>query len=129
MPYLLDTNIAIHVEDGNERVLRRCEEHKRATFISALSLVELERGIYSDPANTEFRKKRLAALLRIAPVLAFDRAAAHAYGQIIAQLGLSRRRDFDRMIAAHAVATKSVLVTNNVTDFKDITGLEIEDWT
>jgi len=129
VPYLLDTNIAIHVEEGNERVLSRCEEHKRETFLSALSLVELERGIYADPANVGTRKKRLIALLRIAPVLAFDEAAAHAYGRIIAKLGLSKRRDFDRMIAGHALATESVLVTNNAADFSDIPGLNLEDWT
>jgi dihydrolipoamide dehydrogenase len=38
-------------------------------------------------------------------------------------------RAFDRMIAAHAIATHRVLVTANVSDFDDIPGLQIEDWT
>jgi tRNA(fMet)-specific endonuclease VapC len=37
-------------------------------------------------------------------------------------------RDFDRMIAAHALSTASVLVTKNVSDFRDIPGLTIESW-
>ncbi|HEX4294472.1 MAG TPA: hypothetical protein VHZ29_10080 [Rhizomicrobium sp.] len=37
-------------------------------------------------------------------MLAFDAAAAEAYGYIIAALGWVRGRDFDRMIAAHEIA-------------------------
>jgi tRNA(fMet)-specific endonuclease VapC len=33
------------------------------------------------------------------------------------------------MIAAHAISTGSVLVTNNEADFRDIPGLSIENWT
>ena len=37
-------------------------------------------------------------------------------------------RDFDRMIAAHAISTGSVLVTDNGADFRDIPGLVVENW-
>ena len=50
-------------------------------------------------------------------------------GQIIAQCGWVRGRDYDRMIAAHAIASGAVLVTNNVNDLRDIPGLAWEDWT
>jgi tRNA(fMet)-specific endonuclease VapC len=129
LPYLLDTNIAIHAQDGTEGVVRRCARHEGALFISALTFAELKRGISLDRENLAIRQIRLADLLRIAPVLPFNEMAANCYGEIIAQLGLSRRRDFDRMIAAHAISTKSILVTNNVADFGDIPGLKIEDWT
>ena len=129
MPYFLDTNIAIHVQDGTETVVRRCAEHEGEIFLSALSLAELKRGISLDPENLAIRQLRLADLLRIAPILPFDEAAANAYGEIIAQLGMSRRRDFDRLIAAHAISTRAILVTNNAADFSDIPGLKFEDWT
>jgi tRNA(fMet)-specific endonuclease VapC len=74
------------------------------------------------------RQVRLDILLRAVPVLAFDAAAAEAYGQIIAQCGWVKGRDFDRMIAAHAISTSSVLVTNNLADFRDIPKLTIENW-
>jgi tRNA(fMet)-specific endonuclease VapC len=126
--YLIDTNIAIHARDGTDAVLDKLAEHDGAVLLSALSLAELQRGIYRSPADTVIRRMRLDVLLRHVPVLPFDAAAAEAYGVIIAQCGWVRGRDFDRMIAAHAISTHSALVTDNVADFRDIPGLEVENW-
>jgi tRNA(fMet)-specific endonuclease VapC len=129
VPYLIDTNIAIHAGEGTETVLNKLAEHSGEVLLSALSIVELQRGIYIDPAFTALRQVRLEVLLDTIPVLAFDSAAAHAYGRIIAQCGWVRGRDFDRMIAAHALRVGAVLATANEVDFRDIPGLTIENWT
>lgn len=128
MPYLLDTNIAIHARDGNDAVLDELAAHEGAILLSALSLAELQRGLFKDAGNTAIRQTRLEVLLRHIPVLPFDTAAAHAYGRIIAQCGWAKGRDYDRMIAGHAIATNSVLVTANTPDFRDIPGLAMENW-
>jgi len=125
---MLDTNIAIHAGDGNEPVLAKLADHDGAVLISALSLAELQRGLYTTPAYTGIRQKRLEILLRFIPVVPFDSAAADMYGQIIAQCGWAKGRDYDRMIAAHAISIASVLVTANDADFRDIPGLQIENW-
>jgi tRNA(fMet)-specific endonuclease VapC len=70
----------------------------------------------------------LEVLLRGLSVLPFDAAAAVAYSRIIAQCGSARGRDFDRMIADHAISSECILVTNNEADFRDIPGLSIENW-
>jgi tRNA(fMet)-specific endonuclease VapC len=127
--FLLDTNIAIHLRDGLEPALRKMEEHRGALAISALSLAELQRAVVKAPESWAARKVRLEAMLSTIPVLAFDRAAAEAYGAIIAQIGIARGRDYDRMIAGHAIATGRALVTANTADFIDIPGLRLEDWT
>lgn len=128
MAYLIDTNIAIHARDGTDAVLTKLAEHDGVVQISALSLAELQRGIYRDLAIGVIRRMRLEVLLEQIPVLPFDSSAAECYGRIIAQCGWSRGRDFDRMIAGHALSTQSVLVTDNVADFRDIPGLRIENW-
>lgn len=128
MAFLIDTNIAIHARDGDERVLDRLAEHDGAVLLSALSLAELQRGLYRDPAATALRRERLGILLEAIPVLPFDAAAAQAYGAIIARCGWVRGRDYDRMIAAHAISTGSVLVTNNEADFRDVPGLPLVNW-
>lgn len=129
MAYLIDTNIAIHARDGTDSVLEKLAEHDGAVLLSALSLAELQRGLYKYPADTALRRARLEILLDYIPVLPFDASAAEAYGQIIAQCGWVKGRDYDRMIAAHAISSGSVLVTNNEADFHDIPGLSVENWT
>jgi tRNA(fMet)-specific endonuclease VapC len=128
VPYLIDTNIAIHARDGTDKVLDHLAQHDGEVLLSALSLAELQRGIYRDSKFTAIRQTRLEILLRGLPVLPFDVPAAIAYGRIIAQCGWAKGRDYDRMIAAHAISSGCVLVTNNEADFRDITGLSIESW-
>ena len=128
MAYLIDTNIAIHARDGTDAVLVKLAEHDGAVLLSALSLAELQRGLYKDPGQMALRQVRLEVLLRHIPVLPFDAEAAVAYGKIIAECGWVKGRDYDRMIAAHAIASASVLVTNNGADFSDIPGLSVENW-
>lgn len=128
MAYLIDTNIAIHARDGTDAVLAKLAEHDGEVLLSALSLAELQRGVYRDPRLAPLRQARLEVLLRALPVLPFDASAALAYGRIIAQCGWVRGRDYDRMIAAHAISSNSVLVTDNTADFTDIPGLPIQNW-
>lgn len=66
----------------------------------------------------------LDAFVRAIPILAYDDAAAREY----ARLPFKRAR-FDRLLAAHALSLGAVIVTNNESDFADIAGLKIENWT
>ena len=128
MPYLVDTNIFIHARDGTDSVLRKFSEHSGEIAMSALSLAELQRGFDSRLPSAALRRERHQILLQHMPILPFDAAAAEAYGRIIAQVGRVKSHDFDHLIAAHAIATRSVLVTNNAADYSDIAVLTIEDW-
>jgi tRNA(fMet)-specific endonuclease VapC len=128
LKFLIDTNIAIHARDGFEPVLDRLAQHEGVVFLSALSLAELQRGLFSRHADSSLRQARMRRILQSVPVLAFDAAAAEAYGQILAQIGWTRRKDFDRLIGAHALATRCTLVTANASDFADIPGLSLENW-
>ncbi|MEX0645104.1 MAG: type II toxin-antitoxin system VapC family toxin [Parvularculaceae bacterium] len=128
MAYLVDTNIVIHARDGTAAVLEKFAAHDGAIQLSALCLAELERGARKAGPEAELRRARLEVLLPRIPVVPFDSEAARAYGRIIAQCGWTKGRDFDRMIAGHALSTRSILVTDNVGDFADIPGLAIENW-
>jgi tRNA(fMet)-specific endonuclease VapC len=129
VPWLLDTNIVIHASEGHPRVLENLMGHDGAMLLSALCLVELKRGTHRDPSLRAAREARLELLTKRIPIVPFDAQAADCYGRIIAAYGWNRARDFDRMIAAHAQATGSVLVTDNLADFRDIAGLALENWT
>ncbi len=128
MAYLLDTDIVIYAMEGVEPVLQKLVTHAGSVLTSSLNMAELQRGIFKRPALTATRQARLGLLMHNIPVLPFDTAAAEAYGQIIALCGWVKGRDFDRMIAAHAISARAVLVTNNAGDFADIPSLAVENW-
>lgn len=128
MAFFLDTNINIHAVGGLEQVLEKLLINEGAVVTSALVLAELQRGFFKRSSLTLSRKTGFDTLMLNIPVLAFDAAAAEAYGRIIAQCGWVKGRDFDRMIAAHAISSASVLVTDHAADFRDVPGLLVENW-
>ncbi len=128
MAYLIDTNIFIHARDGTDVVLDKFAEHSSEIFMSALSLAELQRGLDARLSAVALRRERHQILLKYIPILPFDAKAAEAYGSIVAQVGRIKAHDFDHLIAAHAISTRSILVTNNIADFNDIPGLVLENW-
>jgi len=128
LAYLLDTNVAIHLRDGDETVTSQVAALEGAILLSVISRVELEGGVYRNPAQVGNRRPRLDAILAALPVHAFDDAAADAYRQIVEAVGYSRRKLLDRMIAAQALVHRATLVTMNAADFRDVPGLELLSW-
>jgi tRNA(fMet)-specific endonuclease VapC len=128
LAYLLDTNVAIHLRDGDKTVTSQVAALESAILLSIISRVELEGGVYRDPAQTGIRRPRLDAMLAALPVLAFDDTAADAYRQIVEAVGYSRQKLLDRMIAAQALVHRATLVTLNANDFRDVPGLELLSW-
>ena len=128
MAFLLDTDVAIHLRDGDEAVTAKVGALTGAILLSVVSRVELEGGVYRDPAQTGVRRPRLDAILAALPVLAFDDIAADAYRRIVESAGYSRRRILDRMIAAQALVHRATLVTCNAADFLDVPGLDLMVW-
>lgn len=97
-------------------------------MLSVITRVELEGGVYRDPAQAGIRRPRLDAMLVTLPVLAFDETAADAYRQIVEAVGYSRRKLMARMIAAQALVHRATLVTLNAGDFRDVPGLDLLPW-
>jgi tRNA(fMet)-specific endonuclease VapC len=128
LAYLLDTNVAIHLRDGDEAVTPRVVALEGAILLSVISRVELEGGVYRDTTQIGVRRPRLDAMLAALPVLAFDDTAADAYRRIVEAAGYSRRKLLDRMIAAQALVHRATLVTLNAGDFRDVPGLEVLSW-
>ena len=79
----------------------------------------------SDPVEDARRIERFIEVVRCHD---FDEAAARSYALIAKKIGV-RRKSFDRLIAAYALALGYVLVTSNVKHFADVPGLKVENWT
>ena len=128
MAYLIDTDVAIHLRDGNADVAAKIGALDDAVLMSIVTRVELEGGVYRVPAQASVRRARLDVILKAIPALAFDDAAADAYGAIVGHAGYSRRKLLDRMIAAQALVHRSTLVTMNGPDYADIPNLKLLVW-
>ena len=128
MAFLLDTSVAIHLRDGDAAITARIATLDGALLMSVVTRVELEGGVYREPANSAVRRVRLDTMLAAIPVVAFDDAAADAYSRIVAHAGYSRRKLLDRMIAAQALVHRATLVTLNADDFTDVPGLQVVTW-
>ena len=128
MAYLLDTNVAIHLRDGDVAITDRVAALDGAVLLSVITRVELEGGVAREPAFAALRRARLDTMLAAIPTLAFDARAADAYGQILAHAGYSRRKLLDRMIAAQALVHRAAIVTRNAGDFTDVPGLTVLSW-
>ena len=87
--------------------------------VSSISYGEVMLGLKTDTPGWEAAK----TFFEMAEVLPFDREAARFYARLP-----FRRRGFDRLIAAHALALNATLVTNNPRDFEDIPNLRVENW-
>lgn len=124
---VLDTSIVISLRDGDRSLQPRLDGIDRL-FVSAISLAELEGGVYRDFAESANRRARLDILLERFEVLPFGGSTAQIYGGIIERIGFSRSRILDRMIASHALEEGATLATCNSRDFRDIPDLMVEDW-
>jgi len=129
--YMLDTNICIYIiKNRPEQVRERLAGLAPGDVcISSVTLAELATGVEK---SRDVERNRTALHLFLAPlkVLAFDDHAALAYGKIRAELAKRGTPigSMDMLIAAHAVSSRCVLVTNNEREFKRVQGLTIENW-
>ena len=125
---MIDTNVAIHVRDGDTLILDRMIELDRLPVISIVTRIELEGGISRNPAMAAKRRSLLDRMLETIAVLPFGDEEAAAYGVIVATVGYGRRRVLDRMIAAQAIVAEATLITINGADFRDVPGLKLQVW-
>lgn len=114
--YLLDTNIVSHViraKDAN-LLARLTGTPIGHIAISSVTLAELEYGWQRVGRPPGLRRRLDDFLLRV-DVLVWDDGVAKCYGEVRAaweSKGVSLA-DLDMMIAAHAVATASILVSRD----------------
>ncbi len=80
------------------------------------------------PGLSTQRRAKLTIMLATLDVLDFTAEMAEIYGHIIQQIGYSRRKIIDRMIAATARAGDLTLITANGADFAEIPELKLEVW-
>ena len=129
MKYLLDTNICVHFLRGNYGLVEKFQKIGTENFaISEITFAELVFGA----ENSVNPKKNLKLIevftnqILILPIF----NAIYLYGKEKARLrsiGLTVS-DFDLLIGCTAVEKDLIMVTENLKEFKRISGIQIENW-
>jgi tRNA(fMet)-specific endonuclease VapC len=129
--YLLDTNICIYIKNHRpaEVLARFSKLPQGKVTMSAITYGELCFGAEKSTKSKESRRI-LDQLIALIPVLPLDKVVSVHYGKVREHLQASGNPigNNDLWIAAHALASKLILVTNNVVEFERVPGLRIENW-
>ena len=131
MKYMLDTNTCIYlIKQKTEKVLRHFKAHSVGDVgISSITLAELR---YGAEKSQQVQKNRGALDEFTLPleIADFDEEAASAYGTVRAALEKAGTPvgSMDMLIGAHALSLGVTLVTNNMSEFKQIKNLKLVDW-
>lgn len=128
MAALLDSDVVIHLRDGDSWTRQQARTLEPPLYVSAIGRVELENGVWRDPTLHADRRAALDALLPQFTVLEFGNEAFAAYATILATSGFNKRKIADRMTAATALAHGLPLVTLNGRDYRDVPGLKLVEW-
>jgi tRNA(fMet)-specific endonuclease VapC len=129
--FLLDTDIFIYIrQKKSEEVSQRFRKlHPGEAAISVITYGELLYGAAKSVRHAD-ALARLSALVDLLPVLPLAEGAARAYGEIRAELESNGEMigNNDLWIAAHALASGLILVTNNEREFRRVRGLKVQNW-
>lgn len=126
----LDTNICSYIlrRHPAEMIARFATLDRDQLWLSAIVAAELRFGA------AKLGSQRFAAAVE-AWLVGFDvrpwpLEATHHYAQIRAALERAGKPigGMDLMIAAHAMAEDSVVITNNAREFHRVPGLAVEEW-
>jgi tRNA(fMet)-specific endonuclease VapC len=129
MKYLLDTNICIHLFRGKFNLIEKFKEIKLDDCaISEITLAEL---IFGAENSTHPKKNykiidQFSEQLKILPI--FNSIHIYAKEKVRLRKEGIMISDFDLLIGSTAIANELIMVTENVKEFKRISGIDIENW-
>jgi tRNA(fMet)-specific endonuclease VapC len=131
LKYLLDTNICIAIINRKgDQILNRVKLCTVGDIgVSSITAAELIYGAEKS-GSPERNKVALELFFATLTIMEFDEKAAQVYGKVRATLEKAGTPigSLDTLIAAHALALMTVLVTNNTREFSRVPNLRIEDW-
>jgi tRNA(fMet)-specific endonuclease VapC len=129
--YLLDTSTCIElIRNRSPAALERLTQCTVGDVgISAIAVAELEYGV-AKSTYARLARQRLDGFLAPLQILAFDDAAAAAYGPLRAALEAKGTPigSLDLLIAAQALSIGAIVVTGNVKEFRRVPKLSVENW-
>jgi tRNA(fMet)-specific endonuclease VapC len=131
--YLLDTNILSelvkHPQGSvSNKIAGLSADQREGLFTSVIVACELRYGV--EKRRSEILARRVEDLLKVIEVLPLPVEADRHYGRVRADLEAKGTiiGANDMLIAAHALACESILITDNLREFRRVPGLNVENW-
>lgn len=127
--FMLDTDTVSFALRGQGQVAAQLLNHRPSEIcISSVTLAELRYG--ADMRRSRKLHGLIDTVVEAIGVRPFDQTAADRFGTVATSLARQGVPigEFDTLIAAHALATKLILVTNNTKHFSRVVGLTTENW-
>ena len=130
MRYLFDTSTCIHALKRQPAVIDRIKTLSPDDIaVSSVTLAELWFGARKSQ-RPESNRRSIDAFLRPFEVLSFDHRAAEEYAGL--RLALERIGrpigERDLLIASIGAARGLTVVTHNISEFRRVPGLSVENW-
>ena len=136
--YLLDTDILLHLWQGNQSVKERLlEADDTEVAITAITKAEIlrvrcENLLKANDATlvvkAQQRFTRTEQLLSELSVIPFDENAASQFDRLQRVTKLKKIGRADLLIASIALANAAILVTRNLRHFRQVPDLRVENW-
>ena len=130
MSFLLDTDTCSAHLKRPAGLIHRFVQHSGRLFIPTIVLGELYAWAYRRKEPSSLLQGINSDLLADVPVIDFDSRCAQMFGQnrgMLEQQGISVPTT-DLMIASVALVHDLTLVTHNTADYRNISGLRLDDW-
>lgn len=135
--FVLDTDTLTFLLRGQERVTQRTREAPQDVFITLLSRIETLSGRFASVLKAADGERLLLAQQR--PIeserdlegltlLPIDSAAAAEFDRLRQNKKLKKIGRGDLLIAAITLANRATLVSRNLKDFRQVPGLQVENW-
>jgi len=128
--YMLDTNICIYVINARPQIVLARFRQKGFGEIGVSSVTAAELAFGVAKSGSTRNRQALEMFLSTLEILPFDESIIWHYGEL--RTDLERRGQpigtLDTMIAAHALATNTILVSNNTREFERVPSLRLENW-
>lgn len=138
--YVLDTDTLSHLFAAHPRVLtRRNNIPSTEIAITIVTRIEVLQGrfdfLLKAATGEELRRaqfwldKSIQNLAQVETVIPIDSTAADEFDRLRQDKKLKKIGRGDLLIAALVLANRATLVTRNEKDFRQVPGLQIENWT
>ena len=133
MNYFLDTNAVIALinnQPGFRRRLRRVAGRGNSIAVSSVVLCELWYGVARSQRRAQNAQRLHIFLSGAISVVPFSDEDAKVAGELRADLESAGKAigAYDLLIAAQALRNRATLVTANVSEFRQVSGLIVRNW-